>query len=411
MLKFAFKNLLSRKEKVILSVIAIVVATTIALISFNMSQQINDGIINTAGFYDVAIGPAGSSTDLVLNTMFFTSSSLGTIDHEIYEELEENEDVNVVIPFASGDTYKGNNIIGTTADFIKDYELKEGKYFEESYEVTIGYDIAKENKLKIGDTFVGTHGYAESGHVHEDCPYTIVGILAKTYTAYDNGIFTTLDSVWKTHDHEHEHEEGEEDHDHEHEEEEEEHDHDHDHEHEHMEGELTAILLKTKSLVAQNSIIKEYSERAGVQAVNPTIVLRDLLESIDISKVIVFALCIVIGLLAFIIVYITTLVIMQDASKDIKLMRLIGISKASISKVIYIQNIFVSVFSIIISLILSKISLAILGNITKKMGIVINSTKIYNIEWVVMIVLFILSMIPTVIQISKRFKEDPIYEK
>ena len=116
MLKFAFKNILSRKTKVILSMIAIVIATTIALISFNMAKQINDGIVNTAGFYDVAIGPAGSSTDLVLNTMFFTSNSLGTIDHELYEELEQRDDINVIIPFASGDSYKGNNIIGTVLE-------------------------------------------------------------------------------------------------------------------------------------------------------------------------------------------------------------------------------------------------------------------------------------------------------
>ena len=77
--------------------------------------------------------------------------------------------------------------------------MKDGKYFEEAYDVVLGYNVAKENKLSVGDKLVGSHGVSESTHSHDNTPYTIVGILEETHTAYDNTLFTQTDSVWKTH--------------------------------------------------------------------------------------------------------------------------------------------------------------------------------------------------------------------
>ena len=55
MFYFALKNLLTRKSKTILSAISIIMATTIGLLAFNISSQVNDGIINTVEYYDTLI--------------------------------------------------------------------------------------------------------------------------------------------------------------------------------------------------------------------------------------------------------------------------------------------------------------------------------------------------------------------
>ena len=113
MFKFSIKNLLTRKSKFIMTGIAILVATLIILFSYNVANQINEGIITTATYYDLVVGPNGSSTDLVMDTMFFTGTSTGTIDSSVYESLVSNRDVKTVIPFASGDNYNGHKIVGT----------------------------------------------------------------------------------------------------------------------------------------------------------------------------------------------------------------------------------------------------------------------------------------------------------
>jgi hypothetical protein len=47
-------------------------------------------------------------------------------------------------------------------------------------EAVIGYSIEQSRVLKIDDEFIGAHGLADSGHVHEDFKYKVVGVLTKT---------------------------------------------------------------------------------------------------------------------------------------------------------------------------------------------------------------------------------------
>ncbi len=54
-------------------------------------------------------------------------------------------------------------------------------------------------KLKIDKFFVGSHGLIDTGDIHSEQPYKVVGILKKTGTILDNLIITSLDSVWNLH--------------------------------------------------------------------------------------------------------------------------------------------------------------------------------------------------------------------
>ena len=63
------------------------IATTISLLAFNISSQVEDGIIQTVTFYDTLVGANGSETQLALNTLFFTGNPVGTISYEHYEKL------------------------------------------------------------------------------------------------------------------------------------------------------------------------------------------------------------------------------------------------------------------------------------------------------------------------------------
>ena len=156
------------------------ISATVALLAYNISEQVDSGFKNTAGYYDMIIGPAGSSTQLAMNTMFFTDSPLGTISYEYVEELEKDERINVVVPFTMGDSYNGAKIVGTTPQFLDGKELKTGEMFNEKYEAVIGYNIAQKYKLEVGSKIVTSHGLSEGGHSHESNPLVITGILKET---------------------------------------------------------------------------------------------------------------------------------------------------------------------------------------------------------------------------------------
>ena len=229
MLKFALKNLKTRVSRAILAAIAVILCTSIALVTYNTANQMEDGVIATAGYYDTIVGPEGSQLQLALSTLFYVENPLGTICYGYYEELKEHPSVTEIYPFAAGDTYRSAPIIGTIPEYLDRFTLASGKIFHEPEEAVLGYNIARAGILDIGDIFVGTHGHADHGHVHDDFEYIVVGTLARTGTASDNVIFTTMESVWMIHDdHDHDHED---EHEHEHED-----DHDHnDHNHHHDE--------------------------------------------------------------------------------------------------------------------------------------------------------------------------------
>ena len=401
MFKFAIKNLLTRKSKFLITMIAIFVSTVIVLFSYNVAMQINDGMITTATYYDVVVGPNGSSTDLVLSAMFFTGTLSDTVDASVYNEINDSRDVMKIVPIATGDNYKGNKIIGTTRDLLDDKILKDGVMFEEPFEMIIGSNIAKKYNLKVGDDIVAAHGVSESSHSHEKSPYKVTGILEKTYTVYDDVLFTSPESVWNVHEHhdeddvemfsgEHtEHDENEEN-----------------EEHSEHYGEYTALLIKTRNPSAALTLIDDVNKLPGVLAVNPSTVLRSLIESIDTTTVIVYVLCAIIAVMSFIIIYMINLMIMQDLRKDIVLMRLLGLKRKIITEIVLIQNALTSLIAMILSFAFTRIALVFANNVTVKMGVVMNYRKVYSGEYVILVAVFVISMIPTIFGLFKVFRKE-----
>ena len=385
MFKFALKNMLIKKIKVILIIISIVISATVALLAYNISEQVDSGFKNTAAYYDMIIGPSGSSTQLAMNTMFFTEKPLGTISYEYVEELQKDNRINVVVPFTMGDSYNGVKIVGTTSLFLNGKEIKTGKMFQDEFEAVVGYNIAKRYNLEVGSKIVTSHGLSEGGHSHETNPLIITGILKETKTAYDNVIFTSIHTVWKTHNH------GEESETHEH-------------------GEVCAILIKTKSFNYYNAVKQQYSENGSLLVKNPAAVLREVLENVDMSSQIVYIMCVIILVMNIFIISVITLLNMYDSKNEISLMRLIGISMKKINYIYIIQNGIIGFISTVLAFISSRFCLILMGDYVSTMGVVLDVKQIYLMEILIMLVVFIISVIPTIICTLNMSRKDGINE-
>ena len=407
MLKFAFKNMLIKKAKIILIVISVVISATVALLAYNISEQIDDGFKSTAGYYDMIIGPAGSSTQLAMNTMFFTDKPLGTISYEYVERLQSDDRINSVVPFTMGDSYNGAKIVGTTVDMLAGKELSHGELFTEVFEAVVGATVAEKYSLSVGDSLVTSHGLTAGGASHGASPLVVVGILDKTTTAYDNVIFTSLESVWQVHSDHDEHtaeasfvsqvhsiedtDTGSDE-----------------HEHSHSEHTVCAILVNTKSFNHYNSIKNEYSENSELLVINPSEVLREVLDNVDMSSKIVYILCIIIMIMNVFIISVITLLNMYDSKSEIALMRLIGIGMDRINLLYLIQNAFIGLISTALSLAFSRLCLIMMGEFVASMGIVLDSGMIYPLEWLIMAVVFVITVIPTIVCTYNMSRKDGI---
>jgi len=381
MLRFTVKHMSVRMGKNILIALSIVVTLMVSLLSFNISNQVKDGVVGTYKYYDTIVGATGSQTQLVLNTMFYTDKAPGLIPYEIYENLIDDTRVSVAIPFAEGDNYNNARIIGTHSEYLNEYTLVEGRVFNEIFEVVLGYNIARNKGLGLGDTFYSVHGLTSdiNSHEHktEDKRYTVVGILAKTNTSADNVIFTDIESVWETHETEV-----------------------HDDE-EHM---ITAVLLKCVSFNAQNSISMEYNKLSGIQAVNPSEVMRELLSSIDLTKNIVYVLCGIILVMNLFIISVITMLYMYDVKKDIIMLRLIGVSKGKIESIVYLQTLIISVVSSLLGFSLSRVLIRVAGSITASRGIVLNTYRLYSAEFIILVAVILITFLPVILSVKNTLK-------
>ena len=383
MFKFAIKNMAIKKVKIVLIVISIVISACVALLAYNISEQVDDGFKSTAAYYDIIIGPAGSSTQLAMNTMFFTDKPLGTISYEYVENLRADMRINAVVPFTMGDSYNGAKIVGTEPVFLDGRALSDGEMFDAKFECVLGSAVAKKYGLSLGDELITSHGLAEGGHAHEQNPLKVVGILKQTNTSYDNVIFTAVETVWATHDHG-----GEEEHEHE----------------EH--GEICAILVKTKSFNHYNAVKTEYGADSKLLVINPSEVLREVLENVDMSSKIVYILCVIILIMNIFIISVITLLNMYDSKKEISLMRLIGIGMSKINMLYILQNGIIGLISTVLAFATSRLCLILMGEFVASMGIVLNSSKIYPLELAIMALIFTISVIPTVVCTLNMSRKD-----
>ncbi len=411
MLKFALKNMAIKKVQIILIVLSIIISASVAVLAFNVSTQVSDGITENAMWYSVIVGPSGSETQLAMNTMYFTDKPVGTIPFSVVSSLSSDSRVTLAVPFSMADSYNGASVIGTTTDYLKKdgelLELKSGDMLndQESMQVVVGCNVASRNNLKVGDQIRTSHS-ASSLDTHE-APLTVVGILEKTGSVFDNVVFTQYRTLWEIHDHSNSGEHEAEDHESGHEEES-------SHNHEKT---VCAVLLKTQNPAVAMQIINEYNGKVildgdgdahTLQAITPMDAVREVLNDADDTKYIVFVLCAVILVMNIMIISIITLLNMYHSAKEISLMRLIGVSMKKINLLYLIQNAIIGIFSVTLAFGASRILLFFMNDYVSSMGVVLNLSRVYLSEIIILLAVFLISVIPTLIWTLIMSKRDSI---
>lgn len=406
MLHFALKNMAIKRVQILLVVLSIVISAGIGVLAYNVASQVDDGITENAGYYSVIIGPAGSQTQLAMNTMYFTDKPVGTIPYSVVEDLQKDGTrVNSVIPYAMADSYNGSNVVGTTAAFLKDKAVSEGTMFDDTatLQVVVGATVAKQNSLSVGDVIHTSH--SASGLDAHTQGLTVVGILEESHSVYDKVVFTQIRTLWEMHDHSG------------HAGEEEEHEEEEDHDHSH--GTVCAILVSAKNPGYAMQLANEYSGKIitdhegktyTLQAIEPMAVVREVLEDADNTKYIVFVLCAVILVMNIMVISIITLLNTYHSAKEIALMRLIGISMKRINLLYIIQNSIIGLAATLLAFGLSRLCLLAMGDYVADMGVVLNMNKVYPAELLILVGIFVISVLPTLIWTSVTARKDGISE-
>jgi len=157
-----------------------------------------------AGF-DAVLGARGSKLQLVLNAIFNLEASPGNLAWQDFLDIQEDPNVELAIPLAVGDNYRGYRLVGTTPELFHKAEYAPGKHFELQAggdwfdpgrrEAVVGDFVARKMRLKVGDTFHPFHGLIFDEKNQHSETYVVIGALKPSNTPADRVIWIPLAGI------------------------------------------------------------------------------------------------------------------------------------------------------------------------------------------------------------------------
>lgn len=334
-------SLKSRWLNSLLSVFLTTFGVMLALLVIQFGQHVQNRLGADGKGIDIVVGAKGSPLQLILSSVYHVDIPTGNIPYDDAEKWMKHPQIKTAIPLALGDNWKGYRIVGTSTAYMQHYnaKLRDGKAWSKPFEAVAGSSVG----LSLGASFVGAHGLAEGGHVHEDEKYTVVGVMKPTGTVLDRLILTSLDSVLELHglegvEHAHHHHDGEEAEHHEH-------GHDH-HHHDHEDGqaaeehhhpsepEITALLLTTKTPIANINLPRSINRETALQAANPAFEMARLTAMLGLGSKSFTALSAVLIVIAALSIFSGLAGSLENRMGDLAVLRAIGYSKRRLFKII-----------------------------------------------------------------------------
>ena len=454
-LSLVWKNMTQQWGSTLLSVLLTAFGVAILIVIYISSVTLEKQLENNTKNIDLVVGAKGSPMQLILSSLYHVDNPTGNIPLAEATKIAENPFVQIATPISLGDNYKGHRIIGTDKSFLELYglKIKKGKIWSKSFEVVLGAEVARKNKLKLGDKIFSAHGLSAEAHQHDEHPFTVVGIFAHSQSVVDNLILSNLSSVWDVHgikhndehlheddehvhdDHDHDHGHNHDDHDHSHEAEQandEEHDHDHDHaepaqaQEEELitekpqnnafiksigqdmivdQGvEITALLVKYSSPTAISVLPRMINQSTQMQAASPAMESSRIFSLLGVGFDSLGILAYVIMIIAGFSVFISLYNAMKDRKYDLAIMRTLGATKAKLFTLTIVEGLIITSIGGIIGLILGHAILYYISLQTSQSTDFIQAFAIQANELVILVMAVVIGVLASIIPAVKAYK-------
>ncbi|MDJ0935894.1 MAG: ABC transporter permease [Kiloniellales bacterium] len=204
----SLKSLLNRRVTAALTVFAIAVSVTLLLGVEKVRIEAKASFASTISGTDLIVGARSGAIQLLLYSVFRIGNATNNISWKSYREIAARPEVAWTIPFSLGDSHRGFRVLGTNGDYFRHYRFGRkqplafaaGGPFADLFDTVLGADVAQSLGYKIGDPIVVDHGLGREGFSkHEDKPFRVAGILAKTGTPVDRTVHVSLEGIEAIH--------------------------------------------------------------------------------------------------------------------------------------------------------------------------------------------------------------------
>ena len=403
--RFVMNNILSKPLRNILVVISCTLSVILMLMMISIYKQVNKQYTDSNTDYNIVIGAKGSKTDLVLNSVFYNGIPENTIDYEVYEKIEEDIEsatphFSAAFPIAMGDNVNGYSLVGVLPEFLNKYSAIRGEllsaYDESKPTAVLGYNVAKAISYEIGDTFSASHSHALSEeyleeHDHAAFKYTVIGVMKKTGTSFDNAIFCNIEAIWAVHSHHHDEEEEA-----------------HEHEHEHAEGPLSAIIALAIGSNYQYVLNNFAADDPDVMVVSIGETLSSVMNLFGSAGGIVMAVIIIVIIMSFNMLFLAMFTSANERKRDVAILRAIGSNRQRILVTILLEAVVLMTVSSIVGYLLSFAGLAIVGGLfSSMMGISLAPAFVCIEQLYIILGGYVVAILATLIPALTVYKTEP----
>lgn len=203
-LTLAAKSLRNRKFTAALTVLSIALAVALLLGVERIRHESRESFANTVSGTDLIVGARGSPVHLLLYSVFHIGNATNNIGWDSYRAIAQRPQVAWTIPLALGDSHRGFRVLGTTSDYFEHLRfarerrlvLAQGTAVADLHDAVLGADVAEALHYELGRSIVIAHGAGEVGFsLHQEQPFRVVGILARTGTPVDRTVHVSLEGM------------------------------------------------------------------------------------------------------------------------------------------------------------------------------------------------------------------------
>ena len=206
--RLALQSLLNRKVTAFLTVLAIAVSVMLLLGVEKVRTGARQSFADTISGTDLIVGARSGSLNLLLYSVFRIGNATNNVTWKSYQDIAKRPEVGWIVPLSLGDSHHGFRVLGTNTDYFTHYKFRRGQSmtftaggpFTDLFDAVIGADVAQALGYKVGDKIIVAHGVGSISFIeHEDKPFRVSGILAKTGTPIDRTVHVSLEAIEAIH--------------------------------------------------------------------------------------------------------------------------------------------------------------------------------------------------------------------
>ncbi len=207
-LRLALQSLANRWPTVLLATVSIALSVMLLLGVEKVRTGARQSFADTISGTDLIVGARTGGLQLLLYSVFRIGNATNNITWASYQEIATQPEVAWSVPLSLGDSHRGYRVLGTSADYFVHYRYRgtqelvfeNGKPFADLYDAVIGAEVAAALGYKIDDRIVIAHGLGSVSFVeHDDKPFRVAGVLARTGTPVDRTVHVSLEAIEAIH--------------------------------------------------------------------------------------------------------------------------------------------------------------------------------------------------------------------